>query len=132
MRTRPTVVLAGILTALLGGLSALALLGRRAASAPAEGDWRADWAVEEGFALGTDTEGYRYPSAIAFVPDPGPGPKDPRYGQVWVTTVDSVVESVAVWMDSAVEVPGTGRRPARAAGGGAGGLPACRLSCGRS
>lgn len=97
MRTRSTVVLAGILTALLGGLSALALLGRRAASAPAEGDWRADWAVEEGFALGTDTEGYQYPSAIAFVPDPGPGPKDPLYfvtelrGTVKVVTNDRTV-----------------------------------------
>jgi glucose/arabinose dehydrogenase len=57
-------------------------------------DWRKDWAVPEGFALNIDTDGYQFPTAIAFVPEPGPGPKDPLYfitelrGQVKVITND--------------------------------------------
>ena len=59
-----------------------------------EFDWRADWAVPEGFALQIDTEGYQFPTAIAFVPEPGPDPEDPLYfvtelrGQVKVITND--------------------------------------------
>ncbi len=42
-------------------------------------DWRSDWAVADGFTIVEDTTGYHFPSAIAFVPEPGPDPKDPLY-----------------------------------------------------
>ena len=64
------------------------------ADQPEEFDWRADWAVPEGFALQIDTEGYHFPTAIAFVPEPGPESKDPLYfvtelrGRVKVITND--------------------------------------------
>src|SRR5215208_4372675 len=57
-------------------------------------DWRSDWAVPEGFALQSDTEGYHFPTAIAFVPEPGSDPKDPLYfvtelrGRIKVITND--------------------------------------------
>jgi hypothetical protein len=57
-------------------------------------DWRSDWALAEGFAIEIDTEGYEFPSAIAFVPNPGTDPKDPFYyvtelrGKVTVVTND--------------------------------------------
>jgi hypothetical protein len=64
-------------------------------------DWRSDWAVGSGFALSIDTEGYQFPTAIAFVPRPGPGPKDPLYfvaelrGKVKVVTNDRTVYTFA-------------------------------------
>jgi len=42
-------------------------------------DWREDWAVEDGFSLAVDATGFDFPSAIAFVPRPGPRPEDPLY-----------------------------------------------------
>ncbi|CAN5154332.1 PQQ-dependent sugar dehydrogenase [soil metagenome] len=64
-------------------------------------DWRTEWAVEDGFALNIDTQGYEYPSAIAFVPQPGPAPSDPLYfvaelrGRVKVVTNDRQVHTFA-------------------------------------
>src|SRR6266498_152543 len=64
-------------------------------------DWKSDWAVTEGFALSIDTEGYTFPTAIAFVPEPGSGPKDPLYfvaelgGRVKVVTNDRSVYTFA-------------------------------------
>lgn len=64
-------------------------------------DWRSDWAVPEGFNLQIDTEGYQFPTAIAFVPNPGTGPKDPLYfvaelrGKVNVITNDRSVYTFA-------------------------------------
>jgi glucose/arabinose dehydrogenase len=64
-------------------------------------DWRADWAVTEGFAVSIDTDGYDFPTAIAFVPEPGSGPKDPLYfvaelrGRVKVVTNDRSVYTFA-------------------------------------
>jgi glucose/arabinose dehydrogenase len=64
-------------------------------------DWRTDWAVPEGFALSIDTEGYDFPTAIAFVPEAGPGPKDPLYfvtelrGRVKVITNDRSIYTFA-------------------------------------
>lgn len=64
-------------------------------------DWRSDWALEEGFFLSIDTEGYHLPTAIAFVPQPGDGPKDPLYfvtevrGTVKVVTNDRTVYTFA-------------------------------------
>ena len=64
-------------------------------------DWRRDWEVEEGLALRVDAEGFRMPTAIAAVPSPGPGPKDPLYfvtelrGAVKVVTNDRSVHTFA-------------------------------------
>ena len=64
-------------------------------------DWRSEWAVSEGFALQIDTEGYHFPTAIAFVPNPGAGPKDPLYfvtelrGKVKVVTNDRSIYTFA-------------------------------------
>ncbi|MEK6578217.1 MAG: PQQ-dependent sugar dehydrogenase [Bdellovibrionota bacterium] len=43
------------------------------------GDFQSDWAVEKGFKLSVDTDGFRFPTSIAFVPHPGKKPKDPLY-----------------------------------------------------
>ena len=64
-------------------------------------EWKRDWGVAPGFSISSDTEGYAFPSAIAFVPDPGPGPKDPLYfvteirGTVKVVTNDRSVYTFA-------------------------------------
>jgi glucose/arabinose dehydrogenase len=64
-------------------------------------DWRSDWAVDEGFAVEIDTEGYQFPTAIAFVPNPGRNPQDPLYfvtelrGRVKVVTNDRTVYTFA-------------------------------------
>ena len=60
-------------------------------------DWRNDWAIEDGFAIEIDTEGYHFPTAIAFVPNPSQEPKAPLYfvtelqGAVKVVTNDRTV-----------------------------------------
>lgn len=53
--------------------------------------WISDWAVEEGFSISIDTEGYAFPSAIAFVPEPGDAPDDVLY---FVNELDGVVKAV--------------------------------------
>lgn len=64
-------------------------------------EWKESWAVEEGFSLELDTHGYHYPTAIAFVPSPGPDPKDPLYfvtelrGKIKVVTNDRTVYTFA-------------------------------------
>jgi glucose/arabinose dehydrogenase len=71
------------------------------AAADPEVDWRTDWAVEEGFSLAIDSEGFSFPTALAFVPQPGPGAKDPLYfvtelrGRVRVVTNDRTVYTFA-------------------------------------
>ena len=68
---------------------------------PATYDWRRDWEVEEGLSLRVDADGFRMPTAIAVVPSPGPGPKDPLYfvtelrGAVRVVTNDRSVHTFA-------------------------------------
>lgn len=63
--------------------------------------WKKDWALEKGFNISIDTEGYHFPSAIAFVPDPGKDPKDPLYfvlelrGKIKVVTNDRSVYTFA-------------------------------------
>ncbi|MBA2459932.1 MAG: PQQ-dependent sugar dehydrogenase, partial [Gemmatimonadales bacterium] len=88
------------------GLSSLALVGSSVAWAQAGVEqaptgWGSEWGVDEGLALRLDTEGYHLPTAIAFVPRPGSGPKDPLYfvtelrGEVKVVTNDRSVYTFA-------------------------------------
>ena len=64
-------------------------------------DWLRDWAIEEGFLIERDSIGYQLPTAIAFVPNPGIGAKDPLYfvtelyGTVKVITNDRSVFTFA-------------------------------------
>jgi glucose/arabinose dehydrogenase len=64
-------------------------------------DWKEQWALPEGFSISIDTEGYHYPTAIAFVPNPDDDPKDPLYfvtelrGKVKVVTNDRTVHTFA-------------------------------------
>ncbi len=68
-------------------------------------DWRSDWAVASGFSITPDSAGYSFPTAIAFVPNPGPAPKDPLYfvteirGAVKVVTNDRSVYTFASGFD---------------------------------
>jgi glucose/arabinose dehydrogenase len=70
-------------------------------SARAELDWRSDWELPAGFSLKIDTEGFEFPTAIAFVPNPGPDPKSPLYfvtelrGKVKVVTRDRSIHTFA-------------------------------------
>jgi glucose/arabinose dehydrogenase len=88
-------------------LGLLAAVGTAASQEAKPGSpmWKSEWAVEDGFSLRLDTEGYTYPSAIAFVPNPGTGAKDPLYfvtelrGAVKVVTND---RSVFTFADSVV------------------------------
>jgi hypothetical protein len=69
--------------------------------ATAQEEWRNDWIVEEGFALAIDADGFEFPSAIAFVPEPGREPRDPLYfvtelrGSIKVVTNDRTVHTFA-------------------------------------
>jgi glucose/arabinose dehydrogenase len=86
-------------------LGAVGLFACAPDSPPSRGsvlpDGRSDWAVQPGFSLKLDTEGYAFPTAIAFVPEPGPAPKDPLYfvtelrGRVKVVTNDRTVYTFA-------------------------------------
>lgn len=64
-------------------------------------DWRNDWGLLVDFDMAIDTEGYSFPTSIAFVPEPGSGPKDPLYfvtelrGRVKVVTNDRSVYTFA-------------------------------------
>lgn len=60
-------------------------------AAEPQADWRGDYAIAEGFRIQRDTTGYKLPSAIAFVPQPGPNPKDPLY---FVTELRGVLKVV--------------------------------------
>jgi len=68
---------------------------------PAAFDWKSDWAVEEGYAIQPDAAGFQFPTALAFVPNPGNDPKDPLYfvteiaGRVKVVTNDRSVHTFA-------------------------------------
>jgi glucose/arabinose dehydrogenase len=98
---RVELLLAAVLALSLVALYVLALVRRGDDTEPAVRGWRSDWAVEDGFSLKIDTEGYSRPSAIAFVPSPGGGPKDPLYfvtelrGTVKVVTNDRTVYTFA-------------------------------------
>ncbi|HSF39166.1 MAG TPA: PQQ-dependent sugar dehydrogenase [Thermoanaerobaculia bacterium] len=72
-------------------LAALLLLACRGKAPEPPFDWRSDWAVDESLSLAVDTAGYRFPTALAFVPEPGPRPEDPLY---FVTEVQGTVKAV--------------------------------------
>lgn len=63
--------------------------------------WKKDWELRPDYVLSIDAAGFRYPTEIAFVPDPGDGPKDPLYfvtelkGTVKVVTNDRTVHTFA-------------------------------------
>jgi hypothetical protein len=84
-------------------LLALSLCGVAGGSAAAAADesWRDDWETADGLALEIDAEGFDFPSAIAVVPNPGTGPKDPLYfvtelrGKVKVVTNDRTIYTFA-------------------------------------
>lgn len=63
--------------------------------------WKKDWSLEKDFDISIDTEGYHFPTSIAFVPEPGKGAKDPLYfvvelrGRVKVVTNDRSVYTFA-------------------------------------
>jgi hypothetical protein len=65
--------------------------------ATASNDWRTDWAVDGPYALDVASTGFSMPTGLAFVSEPGPDPKDPRYfvlelqGNVKVVTNDGSV-----------------------------------------
>ena len=68
---------------------------------PATSGWKSNWAVETGFDISIDVRGFQFPTAIAFVPDPGDSPKSPLYslselgGTVKVVTNDRTVFTFA-------------------------------------
>jgi hypothetical protein len=78
-------------TALTGGFLMILVSCAREAALEVH-DWRSDWAVADGFALDMDTEGYHFPSAIAFVPTPGSAPKDPLY---FITELRGTIKVIA-------------------------------------
>ncbi|HEY4247847.1 MAG TPA: PQQ-dependent sugar dehydrogenase [Lacunisphaera sp.] len=71
-------------------------------------DWQADYAIPPGFRVQRDSTGFELPSAIAFVPHPGQGPKDPLYfvtelrGKLKVVTNDRSVMTFAEGFDTLV------------------------------
>jgi glucose/arabinose dehydrogenase len=86
------------LRSVVGALASVLVAGVSCgASAGASGDFRDDWALEEGFSLEVDAAGFELPTAIAFVRNPGPNAKDPLYfvaelrGTVRVVTNDRTV-----------------------------------------
>jgi glucose/arabinose dehydrogenase len=84
---------------LAAGIALAIMVG--AAPALKAQDSRSDWEVRPGFSLRIDADGFHYPTAIAFVPQPGPGPKDPLYfvtelrGRVKVVTNDRTIYTFA-------------------------------------
>ncbi|MEK6222801.1 MAG: PQQ-dependent sugar dehydrogenase [Chloroflexota bacterium] len=86
------------------GLSAFAPLPQTDVDAE---EWQKDWGVPEGFSIEIDTAGYKLPTSIAFVPNPGRGPNAPLYfvaelrGKLKVVTND---RSVHVFAENFFEI----------------------------
>lgn len=104
----------GLAIAVRAALTAMVLL--LLACAPSEEDpnrpdWRSDWALADNLALTIDSQGYHFPTALAFVPHPGPGPQDPLYfvtelgGSIRVVTND---RSVHTFFEGLVQPPAAG------------------------
>jgi len=68
---------------------------------PATSGWKSNYAVEPGFTVTIDARGFRFPTSIAFIPNPGDSPKDPLYfvtelrGKIKVVTNDRSVFTFA-------------------------------------
>lgn len=68
---------------------------------PVEQDWRTEWGIVESFSINEVSSGFKLPTSIAFVPDPGSDPKDPLYfvtelfGTLQMVTNDGTVISFA-------------------------------------
>jgi len=101
MTRRGKILFSALIFAGVVAVGATRILSPPATSSVAPFDWRSGWGLEEEFSLSIDTEGYQYPSAIAFVPEPGADPKDPLYfvtelrGAVKVVTNDRSVYTFA-------------------------------------
>ena len=80
--------------AIAANLAVMALAYPQLTLAQESNSWMKDWAVQPGFALDVAVEGLNLPTSIAFVPEPGPDPKDPAFyvaelqGAVKVVTND--------------------------------------------
>ncbi|MEW6143505.1 MAG: PQQ-dependent sugar dehydrogenase [Thermodesulfobacteriota bacterium] len=94
-------ILRGVFILLAALLLFCPLSARADENAGEKKEWWRDWSLEEGFDISIDTEGYHFPSALAFVPDPGKDPKDPLYfvlelrGKIKVVTNDRSVYTFA-------------------------------------
>ena len=106
LSTRDTHITKGLyrcasIVRVLGAVLTSVLLLCAPCAAATGADWKNDWEVAEGFALDIDVEGLSLPSAIAFVPNPGPNPDDPLYfvtelrGKVKVVTNDRSIHTFA-------------------------------------
>jgi len=90
-----------ILRHLRGLLWAVACAGLVCGTRADTDDWQAEWDLPEGFSLTIDAEGFDAPTAIAFVPQPGPDPKSPLYfvtelhGKLKVVTRDRSIHTFA-------------------------------------
>lgn len=77
------------------------LLTTSSQSTDSAADFKSDWAVQRGFDITFDADGFRFPTAIAFIPNPGNEPKDPLYfvtelrGAIKVVTNDRTVFTFA-------------------------------------
>ena len=64
-------------------------------------NWKNDWSLRRSFSIEIDSEGYHFPTSMAFVPKPGSGPKDVLYfvtelrGTLKVVTNDRTVYKFA-------------------------------------
>ena len=82
-------------------VSVVSTMVANAQSPESKGEWQKDWAVQEGFNISIDAEGFQFPTSIAFVPHPGDSPKAPLYfvnelkGTVKVVTNDRSVFAFA-------------------------------------
>ena len=93
-----------LITAAVLAAPCLVLFGFNRSTAYAEetGEAPPVWGVAEGFTVEVDTGGFVLPTAIAFVPEPGPEPSDPLYfvtelrGAIQVVTNDRTVTEYAV------------------------------------
>ena len=78
-------------------------------------EWQSNWSVRRRYSLEIDTSGYELPTAIAFVPQPGPGPKDPLYfvtelrGTIKVITNDRSIFTFAKGFFTLRPVPAVNR-----------------------
>jgi glucose/sorbosone dehydrogenase len=90
---QPGIRLAGAvgLALLLAGVAWISWARWRPAAA-AQFDWLRGWTLPPGFALQVDQDSLSYPTALAFVPDPGADPLDPLY---FVTELGGTIKVVS-------------------------------------